>query len=80
MDAQLVMAAAGQEASVTLYEIGAILLALGIFAYIAVRLRISVVPIYLAVGLALGNGGLFPLDLSEDFLKPAHNSVRSCCC
>lgn len=69
MDAQLVMAAAGQEASVTLYEIGAMLLALGIFAYIAVRLRISVVPIYLAVGLTLGNGGLFPLHLSEDFLK-----------
>ncbi len=69
MDAQLVMAAAGPAASVTLYEIGAILLALGIFAYIAVRLRISVVPIYLAVGLALGNGGIAPLDFSEDFLK-----------
>ena len=69
MDEQLVMAAAGPAASVTLYEIGAILLALGILAYIAVRLRISVVPIYLAVGLALGNGGIAPLDFSEDFLK-----------
>lgn len=69
MDDVLVMAAVGPEASVTLYEIGAMLLALGVFAYIAVRLRISVVPIYLAVGLTLGNGGLFPLDLSEDFLK-----------
>ena len=69
MDTKLVMAAVGPDASVALYEIGAILLALGIFAYIAVRLRISVVPIYLAVGLALGNGGIAPLDFSEDFLK-----------
>jgi CPA2 family monovalent cation:H+ antiporter-2 len=64
-----VLAAVGPEASVVLYEIGAMLLALGVFAYIAVRLHISVVPIYLAVGLALGNGGIFPLDLSEDFLQ-----------
>lgn len=68
MDTSIVAAAAGLEASVALSEIGAMLLALGIFAYIAVRLRISVVPIYLAIGLALGNGGLVPLNFSEDFL------------
>ena len=54
--------------SVALAEIGIMLLALGIFAYLAVRLKISVVPIYLAVGLALGNGGIAPLAFSEDFL------------
>jgi CPA2 family monovalent cation:H+ antiporter-2 len=54
--------------SVALAEIGVMLLALGIFAYLAVRLKISVVPIYLATGLALGNGGIAPLDFSEDFL------------
>lgn len=54
--------------SVALAEIGGMLLALGIFAYVAVRLKISVVPIYLAIGLALGNGGIAPLDFSEDFL------------
>jgi CPA2 family monovalent cation:H+ antiporter-2 len=54
--------------SVALAEIGMMLLALGIFAYLAVRLKISVVPIYLAVGLALGNGGIAPLAFSEDFL------------
>jgi CPA2 family monovalent cation:H+ antiporter-2 len=69
METIIVLAAVGPEASVVLYEIGAMLLALGVFAYIAVRLHISVVPIYLAVGLALGNGGIFPLDLSEDFLQ-----------
>ena len=64
----IVLAAVGPAASVALSEIGAMLLALGIFAYIAVRLKISVVPIYLALGLALGNGGLVPLDFSEEFL------------
>jgi CPA2 family monovalent cation:H+ antiporter-2 len=54
--------------SVALAEIGGMLLALGVFAYLAVRLKISVVPIYLAIGLALGNGGIAPLDFSEDFL------------
>jgi CPA2 family monovalent cation:H+ antiporter-2 len=54
--------------SVALAEIGVMLLALGIFAYLAVRLKISVVPIYLATGLALGNGGIAPLNFSEDFL------------
>jgi CPA2 family monovalent cation:H+ antiporter-2 len=51
-----------------LAEIGIMLLALGILAYVAVRLTISVVPMYLGVGLALGNGGIAPLNLSEDFL------------
>ena len=64
----IVLAAVGPEASVALSEIGAMLLALGVFAYIAVRLKISVVPIYLAMGLALGNGGLVPLSFSEEFL------------
>lgn len=54
--------------SVALAEIGVMLLALGVFAYLAVRLKISVVPIYLAIGLSLGNGGIAPLNFSEDFL------------
>lgn len=68
MEAPIILAAVGPEASVVLSEIGGMLLALGVLAYIAVRLKISVVPIYLAVGLALGNGGLVPLNFSEDFL------------
>lgn len=68
MDNPIVMAAAGPEAGVALAEIGGMLLVLGVLAYIAVRLRVSVVPIYLAVGLSLGNGGIVPLDLSEEFL------------
>lgn len=55
--------------SMALAEIGLILLVLGIAAFIAVRVKLSVVPFYLAIGLALGKGGLVPLDLSESFLN-----------
>jgi CPA2 family monovalent cation:H+ antiporter-2 len=48
-----------------LAEIGLVLLGLGVAAYIAVRVKISVVPFYLVIGLMLG---LYPLDLSETFL------------
>lgn len=55
--------------SLALAEIGLVLLVLGIAAFIAVRIKLSVVPFYLAIGLALGKGGLVPLDLSEAFLN-----------
>jgi CPA2 family monovalent cation:H+ antiporter-2 len=54
--------------SMALAEIGLVLLGLGIAAFIAVRVKISVVPFYLVIGLALGKGGIVPLDLSETFL------------
>lgn len=55
--------------SLALAEIGLALLILGIAAYIAVRIKISVVPFFLIIGLLLGQGGLVPLDLGEDFLN-----------
>lgn len=55
--------------SLALAEIGLVLLVLGIAAFIAVKIKLSVVPFYLAIGLALGKGGLVPLDLSESFLN-----------
>jgi monovalent cation:H+ antiporter-2, CPA2 family len=55
--------------SMALAEIGLVLLVLGIAAFIAVKIKLSVVPFYLAIGLALGKGGLVPLDLSESFLN-----------
>ena len=54
--------------SVRLAEIGAALLILGIVAFIANRLKFSVVPLYLLIGLAIGDGGLVPMELSEEFL------------
>lgn len=49
-------------------EIGSVLIGLGIAAYIATRIRISVVPIFLIAGLFFGTGGLFQLELSDEFL------------
>jgi CPA2 family monovalent cation:H+ antiporter-2 len=54
--------------SVRLTEIGAALLVLGIVAFIANRLKFSVVPLYLLIGLAIGEGGLIPMSVSQEFL------------
>lgn len=62
-------AGSSPETAALLAEIGAALLVLGVVAFLAKRLRFSVVPLYLLIGLALGEGGLIPLSLSEDFLN-----------
>ncbi|MBM3656213.1 MAG: cation:proton antiporter [Actinobacteria bacterium] len=49
-------------------ELGMVLIALGIAAYIASKIRLSVVPIFLFAGLAFGDGGVIALDLSDEFL------------
>lgn len=51
-----------------LAEIGGVLVFLGIASFTAARLKFSAVPIFLIAGLALGNGGLIPLSLSDSFL------------
>ena len=56
------------EAALTLAEIGGLLLGLGILAFAAARIRFSVVPIYLLVGLVVGQGGFGLISLSQDFL------------
>jgi len=60
---------ASPEASAQLAEIGGALLLLGLVALVANKLKFSVVPLYLLIGLALGDGGLIPLSLSEEFLN-----------
>jgi CPA2 family monovalent cation:H+ antiporter-2 len=60
---------ASVEQNAMLAEIGGLLLVLGVAAFVATRFRFSVVPVYLIFGLALGKGGLFPVDLSEEFLN-----------
>jgi CPA2 family monovalent cation:H+ antiporter-2 len=65
---QLLQAAATPETSAQLVEIGAALLLLGLVAFLANRIKFSVVPLYLMIGLALGTGGFIPLSLSEEFL------------
>lgn len=56
------------ETALTLAEIGALLLGLGVIAFVAARIRFSVVPIYLLVGLLVGQGGFGLISLSQDFL------------
>jgi len=65
---QFLQAAATPETSAQLAEIGAALLVLGLVAFLANKIKFSVVPLYLLIGLALGNGGFIPLSLSEEFL------------
>lgn len=52
-----------------LAEVGGMLLALGIVAFIAARYKFSVVPVYLLIGLLLGDGGILPIAISEDFFE-----------
>ncbi|MEX0863875.1 MAG: cation:proton antiporter [Acidimicrobiia bacterium] len=52
-----------------LVELGAVVLALGILARLAGRLDISPIPLYLIAGLALGEGGVFPVVTSEQFIE-----------
>jgi CPA2 family monovalent cation:H+ antiporter-2 len=49
-------------------EIGAVALALAALARVAGRLGVTTIPFYLLAGLAVGKGGVAPLDLSADFI------------
>jgi CPA2 family monovalent cation:H+ antiporter-2 len=51
-----------------LIELGAIVFALGLVGRFAGRIGFSPIPLYLLAGLAFGDGGLLPLDASEDFV------------
>jgi len=52
-----------------LLEVGGVLALLAVMARLAGRLSVSPIPLYLAAGLAFGDGGLLPLDISEEFVS-----------
>ncbi len=54
--------------SLFLLELGAVLLALTALARLASRFSFSPIPLYLGLGLLLGEHGLLPLDLSREFI------------
>ena len=56
-------------AALLLLELGGIIFALAVLARLAGRLGISPIPLYLLGGLAFGDGGLFPLITSQDFIN-----------
>jgi CPA2 family monovalent cation:H+ antiporter-2 len=49
-------------------ELGATTIGLAILARLAHRIGFSAIPLYLLGGLAFGNGGLLPLQFSEEFI------------
>jgi CPA2 family monovalent cation:H+ antiporter-2 len=51
-----------------LLELGGVLLALAVLGRVAGRVGLSAIPLYLLAGLALGEGGLLPLEASEEFI------------
>ncbi|MFB9234796.1 cation:proton antiporter [Plantactinospora siamensis] len=55
------------ETTVLLIEVGALLLGLGMLGRLARRIGLSPIPLYLLAGLAFGQGGLLPLNASEEF-------------
>ncbi|MCB1017685.1 MAG: cation:proton antiporter [Acidimicrobiales bacterium] len=63
----MIFAAAGS--ATVLIELGLVLLALAVLGRVAERLGISPVPLYLFVGLALGDSGPFRLDVSSEFIE-----------
>jgi len=50
-------------------ELGAAVIGLALLARIASRWAFSAIPLYLLAGLAFGNGGLAPLNLSKGFIE-----------
>ncbi|MGA8493777.1 MAG: cation:proton antiporter [Terriglobales bacterium] len=62
------MTVATQDASHLFVEIGAAIVLLAMLARLANRWCFSAIPLYLVAGLAFGNGGLFPLPLSQGFI------------
>ena len=51
-----------------LIELGLVVIGLAILARVASRWGFSAIPLYLLAGLAFGNGGLTPLNVSEGFI------------
>ncbi|HEX2041425.1 MAG TPA: cation:proton antiporter [Acidimicrobiales bacterium] len=65
----MIPAAAGEDAALVFVEIGAVALGLAVLARLAGRLGITAIPFYLLAGLAVGEGGIAPLDVSAEFIS-----------
>lgn len=63
------IAATSADTATAFVEIGALALVLALLARIAARFGFTAIPLYLLAGLAVGEGGIVPLDVSEDFIE-----------
>lgn len=50
-------------------ELGLVIIGLSLLARFANRIGLTPIPFYLVAGLAFGEGGLFPLHITEDFIS-----------
>ncbi len=66
-----VLAAARGDAAVAFIELGTVAIGLALLARLAGRWGITAIPFYLLAGLAVGEGGLAPLDVSAEFIRLA---------
>ena len=57
-----------EDISLVFIELGAAIIGLALLTRLASRLGFSAIPLYLLAGLAFGNGGILPLQFSEDFV------------
>lgn len=62
------MTAQVHDVSQVFLELGAAVVGLALLARIANRFGFSAIPLYLLAGVAFGNGGLAPLDVSQHFI------------
>ncbi len=59
------------DAALVFIELGAITIGLALLARVSALWGITAIPFYLLAGLALGEGGIVPVDVSEDFISLA---------
>lgn len=65
----MLVAAAAPDVALVFTELGLIVLGLALLARVSNHFGLSPIPLYLLAGLALGEGGLVQLDLSEEFIE-----------
>ncbi len=69
MTNHVLAAATNATTNLAILELGLVFVGLGLLSWLALKLHISAVPLFLLAGLSLGKGGIAPLALSEDFLN-----------
>jgi CPA2 family monovalent cation:H+ antiporter-2 len=67
----VLLAAGTGDAAIAFIEIGALIFALAMLSRLAGRFGFSAIPLYLLVGLGMGEGGLVQLDVSLEFFEIA---------
>ena len=67
----MLLAAGSSDAALAFIEIGALILGLALLSRLAGRFGLTVVPLFLLAGLAMGEGGVIQLDVTLEFFEIA---------